>query len=139
MKFAIHADGGARGNPGPAGAGAIIHDEFGVNIASVSKFLGHQTNNFAEYEAVILAFEELTKLVPPAERETAEVVVKLDSELIVKQMNGLYKVRHPVLREQKERLAQIAAAFGTVSFVHVSRKENSDADTLANAAMDRGA
>lgn len=116
----------------------MIRDEFGTSVASVSKFLGHQTNNFAEYEAVILAFEELTKIVPSEEREMTEVVVKLDSELVVKQMNGLYKVRHPVLREQKARLAQVAAAFGSVSFAHVSREENGDADALANAAMDRG-
>lgn len=139
MKFTIHADGGARGNPGPAGAGGIIRDEFGVTVASVSKFLDHQTNNFAEYEAVILAFEALTKLVPSAERETTEVVVKLDSELVVKQMRKEYKVRNPVLKEQQARLAQVAAAFGTVSFVHVLREENSDADALANEAMDREA
>ena len=139
MRFTIHADGGARGNPGPAGAGAVVRDEFGVTVATVSKFLGTQTNNFVEYEAVILAFEALTKLVPVTERDTTEVVVKLDSELVVKQMNGHYKVRHPVLREQKARLAQIAAAFGTVAFTHVPREENSDADALANEAMDRGA
>ncbi|MEK7179784.1 MAG: ribonuclease HI family protein [Patescibacteria group bacterium] len=139
MHFTIHADGGARGNPGPAGAGAIIRDEFGVSVASVSKFLGHQTNNFAEYEAVILAFEALVELVPLIEHDATEVAVKLDSELVVKQMNGLYKVRNPVLREQKARLAQVASAFGTVSFIHVPREENGDADALANAAMDRGA
>ena len=127
------------GNPGPAGAGAIIRDEFGVSVASVSKFLGHQTNNFAEYEAVILAFEALMELVPLIEHDATKVAVKLDSELVVKQMNGLYKVRNPVLREQKARLAQVASAFGTVSFTHVPREENSDADALANAAMDRGA
>ncbi|MDO8566691.1 MAG: ribonuclease HI family protein [bacterium] len=138
MRFTIHADGGARGNPGPAGAGAVIRDEFGTSVASISTFLGHQTNNFAEYEAVILAFEALPKLVPSEERETTEITVKLDSELIVKQMNGAYKVRHPVLKEQKARLAQVAAAFGTVSFVHIPREENGDADALANAAMDRG-
>ena len=138
MKFTIHADGGARGNPGPAGAGAMIRDEFGVSVASVSKFLGHQTNNFAEYEAVILAFEELTKIVPSEERETTEVAVKLDSELVVKQMKKEYKVRHPVMREQKDRLSQVAAAFGAVTFTHVPREENSDADALANTAMDRG-
>lgn len=138
MRFTIHADGGARGNPGPSGAGAMIRDEFGVSVASVSKFLGHQTNNFAEYEAVILAFEALTNLVLSEERETTEVAVKLDSELIVKQMNGLYKVRHPVLKEQKARLAEVAAAFGTVTFSHVPREQNSDADALANEAMDRG-
>ncbi len=136
MKFTIHADGGARGNPGPAGAGAVVRDEFGSTVASVSKFLGHQTNNFAEYEAVILAFEELLKLVPSAERELADVTVKMDSELVVKQMKKEYKVRHPVLKEQQARLAQVAGAFGTVAFTHVFREENSDADALANEAMD---
>ena len=139
MKFTIHADGGARGNPGPAGAGAMIRDELGNSVASVSQFLGHRTNNFAEYEAVILAFEALSKIVSAAKRNKTEVVVKMDSELVVKQMQGVYKVKHPVLKEQRARLAQIAAAFGTVTFSHVPREENSDADALANAAMDRGA
>ena len=139
MRYTIHADGGARGNPGPAGAGAIIRDGFGMSVASVSEFLGTRTNNFAEYEAVILAFGALTKLVPSAEREATDVTVKLDSELVVKQMKGIYKVKHPVLKEQQARLAQVAAAFGTVTFTHVFREENSDADALANAAMDRGA
>jgi ribonuclease HI len=139
MGFTIHADGGARGNPGPAGAGAVVRDEYGVIVASVSKFLGHQTNNFAEYEAVILAFDALAKLVPVIEHETTEVSVKLDSELIVKQMRGEYKVKNPVLKEQHARLAQIAAAFGTISFIHIHREENADADALANEAMDREA
>ena len=139
MKFTIHADGGARGNPGPSGAGAVVRDEFGSIVASVSKFLGHRTNNLAEYEAVILAFEELLKLVPSAERELTDVTVKMDSELVVKQMKKEYKVRHPVLKEQQARLAQVAGAFGTVTFMHVFREENSDADALANEAMDRGA
>ena len=138
MRFIIHADGGARGNPGPAGAGAMIRDALGNSVASVSKYLGHQTNNFAEYEAVILAFEALSKFVPVIEHDTTEVVVKLDSELVVRQMKKEYKVRHPVLKEQQARLAQVAAAFGTVSFVHVPREENADADALANEAMDRG-
>jgi len=138
MHFTIHADGGARGNPGPAGAGAMIRDELGNSVASVSKFLGHRTNNFAEYEAVILAFEELKKLVPK-EIGSTDVMVKMDSELVVKQMKGEYKVKHPVLKEQHARLSHAAAAFGKVSFTHVRRAENSDADALANEAMDRGA
>ena len=137
--FTIHADGGARGNPGPAGAGAMIRDEFGNSVASVSQFLGVRTNNFAEYEAVILAFEALAKLVPVSKRPKTEVVVKMDSELVVKQMRGEYKVKHPVLKEQFALLAHSASAFGTVSFTHVPREQNSDADALANAAMDRGA
>ncbi|OIO50805.1 ribonuclease H [Candidatus Kaiserbacteria bacterium CG_4_9_14_3_um_filter_50_16] len=139
MKFFIHADGGARGNPGLAGAGAIIRDEFGNAVASVSQFLGTHTNNFAEYEAVILGLEALTKLVQKKKLNVIEVVVNMDSELVVKQMLGVYKVKHPVLKEQQARLVQVASTFGAVSFTHVPRDENSDADALANAAMDRGA
>jgi ribonuclease HI len=144
MKFFIHADGGSRGNPGPAGAGAMIRDERGFAVASVSQFLGTRTNNFAEYEAVILGFETLAKLVkdPPAGRQgkiiETEVIVKMDSELVVKQMRGEYKVKHPILKEQHARLKKIIALFGAVSFTNVPREENSDADSLANAAMDRG-
>jgi ribonuclease HI len=138
MRYTIHGDGGARGNPGPAGAGAVVRDGSENIVASVSKFLGHQTNNFAEYEAVILAFEELMKIVPASERGETEVIVKLDSELVVKQMIGVYKVKHPVLKEQQARLAQVAGAFGTVTFMHIRREQNSDADALANEAMDRG-
>jgi ribonuclease HI len=139
MQFTIYADGGARGNPGPAGAGAVVREEGGRTIAEVSKFLGHQTNNFAEYEAVILAFEELQKLVPAAERDKTEVAVKMDSELVVKQMNKEYKVKHPVLKQLQARLIQLAGAYGHVTFSHVRREQNGDADALANAAMDRGA
>jgi len=137
MKFTIHADGGSRGNPGPAGAGAMIRDEHGNSVASVSQFLGIRTNNFAEYEAVILAFHTLATLVPEGKRGKTEVAVKMDSELVVKQMKGEYKVKHPVLKEQHARLAHAASAFGTVTFTHVPREQNSDADALANEAMDR--
>ncbi len=138
MQFTIHADGGARGNPGPSGAGAMIRDHLGNSVASVSQYLGTRTNNYAEYEAVILALETLAKLVGK-KVGTTEVIVKMDSELVVKQMKGLYKVKHPVLKEQYARLTHAADAFGKVSFTHVFRSENSDADALANAAMDRGA
>jgi ribonuclease HI len=138
MHFTIHADGGSRGNPGPAGAGAMIRDELGNSVASVSKFLGTHTNNFAEYEAIILAFEELLKIVPAEKRNATDVIVKMDSELVVKQMRGEYKVKNADLKEQKMRLLQNIGAFKSVSFIHVPREENSDADFLANKAMDRG-
>ena len=138
MHFTIHADGGARGNPGPAGAGAMIRDELGNSVGAVSAFLGHRTNNFAEYEAVILAFHKLFELVPEGKRAATEVVVKMDSELVVKQMKGEYKVKHPVLKEQQARLIQALGAFGNVAFMHVPRAQNKDADALANEAMDRG-
>ena len=139
MHFTIHADGGSRGNPGPAGAGAMIRDEFGSSVASVSQFLGTRTNNFAEYEAVILAFETLAKLVGTGKTGATGVTVKMDSELVVKQMRGEYKVKHPILKEQHARLASLAAGFQNVSFSHVPRAQNKDADALANDAMDRGA
>ncbi len=139
MQFTIHADGGSRGNPGPAGAGAMIRDERGNSVASVSQFLGIRTNNFAEYEAVILAFETLARLVGTGKASSTEVTVKMDSELVVKQMKGVYKVKHPTMKEQHARLTTLAATFKSVSFAHVPRAENSDADALANEAMDRGA
>ncbi len=137
MRFTIHADGGARGNPGPAGAGAVIRDETGSTIAVVSKFLGHRTNNFAEYEAVISAFEELDKRIAKGKRAETDVEVKMDSELVVKQMNRQYKVKHPDWKVQHARLAMLAAPFRAVSFTHVPRAQNGDADALANEAMDR--
>ena len=136
--FTIHADGGSRGNPGPAGAGAMIRDRFGNSVASVSQFLGTRTNNFAEYEAVILAFETLTKLIGTKDAGTTTVEVKMDSELVVKQMQGIYKIKHPDMKTQAARLKEFAAPFGLISFAHVPRAQNSDADALANAAMDRG-
>ncbi len=139
MHFTIHADGGSRGNPGPAGAGAMIRDEFGSSVASVSQFLGTRTKNFAEYEAVILAFETLAKLLGTERVGTVSVTVKMDSELVVKQMRGEYRVKHPVLKGQYARLVSLAATFKSVSFSHVPRAQNKDADTLANDAMDRGA
>ncbi len=139
MRFIIHADGGARGNPGPSGAGATVRDERGKLVASVSEFLGHQTNNYAEYIAVISAFEKLIKLVPAAKQKETEVQVKMDSMLVVRQMMGEWKVKHPNMKPLAARLATLVAHFGSVSFQHVYREQNVDADALANEAMDRGA
>ena len=139
MHFTIHTDGGSRGNPGSAGAGAVIRDEDGNTVAVVSEFLGHRTNNFAEYEAVILAFDALAKLVQEKKRAHTSVLVKMDSELIVKQMQGIYRVKHPVLRQQQAKLKERMTVFENVSFTHVPRAQNKDADFLANEAMDRGA
>ena len=139
MHFTIHGDGGSRGNPGPAGSGAVIRDENGSLIATVSQFLGVRTNNYAEYESVILAFQALQKIVPKEEWGVVSVDVKMDSELVVKQVNKEYKVKHPVLKEQFLRLREALAPFGRVQFIHVPRAQNADADALANEAMDRGA
>lgn len=139
MDYTIHSDGGARGNPGPSGIGALITDAQGNTLAEVCDYLGEQTNNFAEYEAVIRALETLRNQLDDAARTRARVHVHMDSELIVKQARGEYKVKHPVLRAQRERLAALENAFATVTFTHVPREQNRDADRLANRAMDRGA
>ena len=130
----IYADGGARGNPGPAGAGSVVLDGDEV-LAEVAHFLGHTTNNVAEYTALI---DGLTAAIPYAKGRRVEV--RMDSELVVKQMKGLYKVKHPNLKplflEAKELIAE---HFEDISYVHVPREKNKLADALANQAMDRGA
>lgn len=132
----IYTDGGARGNPGPAGAGAAIY-KGEKEIGSVSKFLGKQTNNWAEYEALRLALDTAHKLL--GSPVTQQVTVKMDSELIVKQMKGEYKVKDPELKKQNERVRLlILESFPNIEFVHVRREMNKRADELANDAMDRG-
>ncbi len=138
QQFTIHADGGARGNPGPAGAGAVVRDGMGSIVASVSAYLGIRTNNYAEYEAVIRALEQVHALAHGKLAETA-VAIKMDSELVVKQMNGVYKIKHPDMRAQAARLKELMAPLGFISFSHVPRAQNADADALANEAMDNAA
>ncbi len=132
----IFTDGGARGNPGPAGSGAVIYDGK-KKVAEISKFLGIQTNNFAEYEALLLALQKTKELF--GSPVPHPVSVKMDSELIVKQMKGEYKVKHSVLKEKHTRARLlIAESFPKITFTHVRREKNKEADKLANNAMDRG-
>lgn len=138
MQFTIHADGGARGNPGPAGSGAVVRDEDGTAVIKVSEFLGHATNNVAEYTAVLRALEQLAAMLG-ARVKDARVAVYMDSKLVVEQMNGAWKVKHPNMKPLYARVAELTRAFASVSFAHVPREKNKDADALANAAMDRGA
>ena len=139
MQFIIYTDGGARGNPGPAGAGAYITDGAGKPLAEVSKFLGHATNNFAEYEAVILGLEALKKLVPEKQRKQTEVEVRMDSELIQRQLTRVYQVKEESLFSQFIKVHNLMVKdFPKIVFTHVPREKNKDADRLANAAMDKG-
>lgn len=129
----IYTDGGARGNPGPAGAGAAIYRNE-KEVATVSQFLGEQTNNWAEYEALILGLDAAK---PFLEGQNMEVEVRMDSELIVKQMNGEYKVKDPDLKLQHARVRDILSdSFFNIEFKHVRRENNTRADQLANEAMD---
>lgn len=137
MRFSIYGDGGSRGNPGPAGSGAIIRNEAGETVATVSEFLGVATNNVAEYTAVLRALETLATMLELKSRE-AEVRVCMDSMLVVKQMTGEWKLKHPGLKPLAARVSELVQLFKSVSFEHVYRDFNKDADRLANEAMDRG-
>lgn len=137
MQFTIFGDGGARGNPGPAGSGAVIRNEAGETVATVSEFLGIATNNVAEYTAIIRALEKLSAMLESKVQE-ADVAIYADSMLVVKQMTGEWKLKHPGLKPLAARVQELASRFHSVSYAHVYREANTDADRLANDAMDRG-
>lgn len=137
MRFTIHADGGARGNPGPAGSGAIVYDAKRETILEVSEYLGETTNNVAEYTAIIRALAGLADALGERSKQ-AEVLVEMDSQLVVKQMRGEYKIKHPNMKPLAAQVKMLVPRFGSVVFKHIPREENADADALANAAMDRG-
>jgi len=127
-----YSDGGARGNPGPAGYGVVIQDETGKKVAALSEYLGHQTNNVAEYQGLIAALEYAV-----ANGHKALKVIS-DSELLVRQIKGIYKVKNSTLQELHGRAKDLIAQLDWFSIGHVMRGHNQEADTLANAAMDKG-
>ena len=127
-----HSDGGARGNPGPAGYGVVIKDETGRTLASLSEYLGHQTNNFAEYQGLIAALEYAIEHGPKALKLIS------DSELLVRQIKGIYKVKNAVLQDLHGRAKELIAQMEWFSIGHAFREQNQDADRLANEAMDKG-
>ena len=127
-----HIDGGARGNPGPAGFGVFLQDEGGKMVAELSEYLGAQTNNVAEYSALIAA------LAYALEHGFTAMKVFSDSELLVRQINGIYKVRDARLRELYDRAQTLIRKLDWFRVEHVRREQNREADRLANRAMDRG-
>ena len=127
-----HSDGGARGNPGPAGYGVVIQDEAGRKIAALSQYLGQQTNNFAEYQGLIAALEYAI------EHGHKALKVISDSELLVRQIKGIYKVKNATLQELHGRAKQLIAQLDWFSIDHALREHNQEADDLANQAMDKG-
>jgi ribonuclease HI len=127
-----HCDGGARGNPGPAGYGAVLTDSHGKILAELSEFLGNRTNNFAEYCGLLGCLQWALDNHHPRLRVTS------DSELMVKQIQGKYKVNSPDLRPLWEEARRRIAQLDRFEIVHALRHKNKDADRLANDAMDRG-
>lgn len=129
-KLLINTDGGARGNPGPAGIGVVIRDAEEHIIFEHGSYIGEQTNNFAEYTALIKALETARDL------GGTDLLVRMDSELIVKQMQGLYKIKEPTLQELAGKVLKLKSSFNSVVFTHVRREFNKDADRMVNQALD---
>src|SRR5580698_3133630 len=127
-----HCDGGARGNPGPSGYGALIQDEAGLVLAELSEFLGIRTNNFAEYSGLLGCLQWAL------DNGHKNLRVVSDSELMVKQIQGKYKVNSPDLRPLWEEARRRIAQLDGFQISHALRHKNKDADRLANEAMDRG-
>ncbi|MFL6163157.1 MAG: bifunctional RNase H/acid phosphatase [Jatrophihabitantaceae bacterium] len=129
----VEADGGSRGNPGPAGYGALVRDlGTGEVLAERQGYLGVRTNNVAEYQALIAG------LTAAAELGAREVTVRMDSKLVVEQMSGRWQVKHPSMRPLAARAAELARSFERISFAWIPRTQNVAADRLANQAMDAG-
>ncbi len=130
LRIRAHVDGGARGNPGPAGAGIVLRDADDDEIIhEAGLYLGRATNNVAEYRALLYALETAAQL------GAGGVDVFSDSQLMVRQMTGEYRVRNAGLKPLFERAQELAASLGQCTFTHVRREENTEADRLVNEAV----
>jgi len=132
----VYTDGGARGNPGPAAIGVVVQDRTGKVLKEHSAYIGETTNNQAEYEALVQALDELKKMFGAGLCDLA-VEVRMDSELVVRQLEGRYKVKDPGLKQQFAKAAKLRQeAVPNITFVHIPRGENAHADALVNECLD---
>jgi ribonuclease HI len=129
----LYADGGSRGNPGPAASGAVLVDTAGVALDEVGLFLGTATNNVAEWTALCIGLERAL------ERGIRRLAVRMDSELVVKQMRGEYRVKHPDLQPLHRRAQSLLRNFEHVDIKHIPRKQNALADQVVNDVLDQEA
>ena len=127
----LEFDGGSRGNPGPAGIGVVVRAADGTALLTLGRYIGRATNNVAEYRALITAMQEAQKL------GAKKIVIRGDSELIIKQMNGQYRVKHPDMKVLYDEAQDLIAQFDAAKITHNLRHKNELADKLANLAMDR--
>ncbi|NQV29431.1 MAG: ribonuclease HI family protein [Candidatus Marinimicrobia bacterium] len=130
QKLIIYTDGGARGNPGPAGVGVVIYDVNKKVVQELGEYIGEQTNNQAEYKALILGLVRAKTL------GAEEVECYLDSELVVKQMQGKYRVKNAKLKPLYSEVTELVKYFKRISYAHVVREKNEEADRLVNEAID---
>ena len=134
-RLVVEADGGSRGNPGPAGYGAVVRNATtGEVLAEVSESIGRATNNVAEYSGLIAGLRAAAAIA-----RGADVEVRMDSKLVVEQMSGRWQIKHPDMRPLAAKARETARALGRVSYTWVPRSRNAHADRLANQAMDAAA
>ena len=133
LEFVVNVDGGARGNPGPAGWGVVVRTPAGETVTELMGAIPHATNNVAEYSGLLAALDWC------ADHDASKVEVRSDSLLLVQQMRGVYKVKNEGLKPLHGRARLLANRIGRVTYQHVPREQNSDADRLANLAMDEAA
>lgn len=139
-KILIHTDGGSRGNPGPSAIGAVIEIVDGTPAAIVKEYgeyIGHATNNEAEYQAVIFALKKLKQLIGKEKAGKSKIEIHIDSELLERQLNGHYKIESPKIQHLFLELWNLKVDFGEVTFKHILRDKNKEADRLVNAVLDR--
>lgn len=129
-KFFLYTDGAARGNPGPAGAGAYICTPDGKAVAEIAEYLGETTNNVAEYKGLLYGLEKLIEL------GAQDVEIRADSELMVRQLNGQYKVKHPNLIPLYREALDLLRKIPSFKIMHIRREQNAEADRLSNEAID---
>ncbi|MBT7007350.1 ribonuclease HI family protein [Candidatus Falkowbacteria bacterium] len=130
MKLIIQTDGGSRGNPGPSAAGVVIYDENKKELERFGTFLDTQTNNYAEYMGVVIALERAVEM------GADEIDFKLDSELLVKQLNREYKVKNPALAQLFLKIYNLQSKVKKVTYAHVYREDNKEADRVVNEILD---
>ncbi len=130
MKATLFADGGSRGNPGPAASGAVLYDERGDVLREIGTFLGVATNNVAEWNGLLEGLKAALEL------GVDDLAVRMDSELVVKQLSGQYRVKHPGLIPLHAEAKGLLRRFGRVDVRHVPRRENAAADAVVNQVLD---
>lgn len=135
MKIIIYCDGGSRGNPGPAAIGVILTDEKGKVIKEYAEKIGRATNNEAEYEAAIFGLQKAKLLFGRRKIKTMEIEARMDSEFVIKQLNGKYKILDRRIEQLFLKTWNLKVDFGEVKFIYISRNENIEADRLVNRAL----
>ena len=135
-KIIIYTDGGSRGNPGPAAMGAVFCNEKGEIFKKYSEYLGEATNNESEYQAVILALKKFKQLFGKKLAKNTEIEIRSDSELLIRQLNGEYKILEPNIQSLFLAIWNLKIDFKKVKFKLISRKKNKEADRLVNEVLD---